>query len=182
MTATYGASSGRPSGSRPRKDQWVRMGHAGWAGWQAWQEQGRTGAPPARADQLRIGDADRDQAATALGEHYAQGRITTEEHAERLDRIWAARTRAELGPVFADLPAPGPLAPPPAPAPPPRRGWSPPVVRSWRGPRLFPLLLLALVIGVFTPAHVFPLMLIAGLVWLVLRTGGCRARWTHTRQ
>jgi hypothetical protein len=178
MTAAYGASSGRPRGPRPKQEQWVRMGQAGWAGWQAWQEQARTGTPPARADQLRIGDADREQAATALAEHYAQGRITTEEHTERLDRIWAARTRAELGPVFADLPAPGPQAPAPAPAPPPRRGWGPPAVRTWRGPRLFPLMLLALVIGVFTPLHVFPLMLVGFLVWLLFRRGGC---WGHMR-
>ena len=44
-------------------------------------------------EQLRLSDAERDQAAAALGEHYAQGRLTQEEHAERLDRIWAARTR-----------------------------------------------------------------------------------------
>lgn len=178
MTATYGGSGGSAKG-RGRQDHWVRMGQAGWAGWQAWQEQARTGAPPARADQLRMSDADRDQAAAALGEHYAQGRITTEEHAERLDRIWSARTRAELAPLFADLPAPGPLTPPPAPVPPPRRGWSPPVVRTWRGPRLFPLLLIALVIGVFTEAHVFPLVLVAGLVWLVFRRGWCSSHFRH---
>jgi ferric-dicitrate binding protein FerR (iron transport regulator) len=57
-------------------------------------------------EQLRIGDAEREQAATALGEHYAQGRITADEHAERLEQIWSARTRAELQPVFRDLPGP----------------------------------------------------------------------------
>ena len=44
------------------------------------------------------------QAAEELGEHYAQGRLTTEEHSERLDRILEARTRAELAPIFSDLP------------------------------------------------------------------------------
>ena len=182
VTAAYGPGGpGGPRGSRGKQDQWVRMGHAGWAGWQAWQQQSRTGVPPAPADQLRMSDADRDQAAASLGEHYAQGRITTEEHSERLDRIWSARTRAELAPLFADLPAPGPLAPAPAPVPPPRRGWGPPAVRAWRGPGLFPLLLLALVIGVFTPLHVFPLMLIGGLAWVVLRRGGCRRTSSHMR-
>ena len=56
-----------------------------------------------RRQHLRISDAEREQAAAELGEHYAQGRLTAEEHAERLDRIWAARTRAELA---ADLPRP----------------------------------------------------------------------------
>lgn len=53
---------------------------------------------------LRIGDADRDRAAADLGEHYAQGRLTADEHAERLEQVWAARTRAELLPLFRDLP------------------------------------------------------------------------------
>ena len=33
---------------------------------------------------------------TSSAEHYAQGRLTAEEHSERLDRIWAARTRGDL--------------------------------------------------------------------------------------
>ena len=68
-------------------------------------------------EHLRIGDKEREQAATALGEHYAQGRLTTEEHSERLDRIWAAKTRSELAPIFRDLPGPGtprPAGPAPA--------------------------------------------------------------------
>jgi hypothetical protein len=57
-------------------------------------------------EHLRIGDAEREQAATALGEHYAQGRLTADEHAERLELVWQARTRAELQPLFRDLPDP----------------------------------------------------------------------------
>jgi hypothetical protein len=53
---------------------------------------------------LRIGDAEREQAASDLNEHYAEGRLTADEHAERLDAIWTARTRADLAPIFADLP------------------------------------------------------------------------------
>ena len=44
--------------------------------------------------ELRIGDAEREQAATDLGEHCAQGRITTEERelvAERHVRPCSAR-------------------------------------------------------------------------------------------
>jgi hypothetical protein len=54
--------------------------------------------------ELRIGDAERTAAADELAEHYAQGRLSTEEHHERLDRIWAARTPSDLVPVFSDLP------------------------------------------------------------------------------
>jgi Flp pilus assembly protein TadB len=55
-------------------------------------------------ERLRIADADRESAARELGEHFALGRITIEEHAERLEQIWAARTAADLAPAFRDLP------------------------------------------------------------------------------
>ncbi|HSI92936.1 MAG TPA: DUF1707 domain-containing protein [Jiangellaceae bacterium] len=54
--------------------------------------------------QIRIGDAERDAAAAALGDHYAAGRLTKAEYDERIDQIWAARFNADLAPVFADLP------------------------------------------------------------------------------
>jgi hypothetical protein len=58
----------------------------------------------AQGPALRIGDAERERAAADLGEHFAQGRLSVDEHAERLEQVWAARTRAELAPVFRDLP------------------------------------------------------------------------------
>ncbi len=54
--------------------------------------------------ELRIGDTERTAAAEELGEHYAQGRLSAEEHQERLDRAMGARTASELTPLFADLP------------------------------------------------------------------------------
>jgi Flp pilus assembly protein TadB len=57
-------------------------------------------------DGLRIGDAEREAAARELGEHFALGRISVDEHAERLEQIWAARTAADLAPAFRDLPRP----------------------------------------------------------------------------
>ena len=75
-------------------------------------------------DALRLSDAERDEAARLLGEHYAAGRLTPAEHDERTDRAYAARTRGELPPLFADLPGGSPWNPPsetrpPAPAAPP---------------------------------------------------------------
>lgn len=55
---------------------------------------------------LRIGDAERDGAATALGEHYAAGRLTKDEFDERITHVWSARVQADLEPVLADLPRP----------------------------------------------------------------------------
>jgi hypothetical protein len=57
--------------------------------------------------ELRIGDDDRDQAATALSDHYAAGRLTKEEFDDRVVRVWSARFQADLAPLFADLPGPG---------------------------------------------------------------------------
>ncbi len=58
----------------------------------------------------RIGDAERDAAVQALGEHYAAGRITKEEFDERSDRAMRARTDSDLRPLFADLPLLAPQA------------------------------------------------------------------------
>ena len=54
--------------------------------------------------QIRIGDAERDSAAAALGEHYAAGRLTKDEYDERIDRVWAAKYEDDLVPLFIDLP------------------------------------------------------------------------------
>ena len=58
------------------------------------------------AGNVRLSDNERDRAAAELSEHYAQGRLDAEEHAERLDAIWTARTQADLAPIFEDLPRP----------------------------------------------------------------------------
>lgn len=56
------------------------------------------------AGEVRIGDAERDRAVTALGEHFAAGRITKDEFDERSDQATKARYAAEITPLFADLP------------------------------------------------------------------------------
>ena len=59
---------------------------------------------PGDAAAMRISDADRDRAASVLGGALAEGRLSPEEHAERLDAIFAAKTHADLVPVVRDLP------------------------------------------------------------------------------
>ena len=60
---------------------------------------------------VRVGDADRDAVAAQLREHYADGRLTLEELNERLDQVFAAKTKADLNTVMHDLPqAPRPTA------------------------------------------------------------------------
>ncbi|MFI9719028.1 DUF1707 domain-containing protein [Streptomyces sp. NPDC052396] len=54
---------------------------------------------------LRASDADRDRVAEILREALAEGRLTAEEHAERVEDAYRARTLAELEPLLHDLPA-----------------------------------------------------------------------------
>jgi hypothetical protein len=53
--------------------------------------------------ELRASDADRDRVALQLREALAEGRLTPEEHSERIDAVFAARTLADLEPLTADL-------------------------------------------------------------------------------
>lgn len=81
---------------------------------------------------LRASDADRDRTADILREALAEGRLTAEEHSERIDGVYRAKTTAELEPLVRDLPAahePPPAArrtPEPAPSR-PSPGVVPPV-------------------------------------------------------
>lgn len=56
---------------------------------------------------MRASDADRDRVADQLREALAEGRLTADEHAERLDAAYNAKTYAELAPIVRDLPATG---------------------------------------------------------------------------
>jgi hypothetical protein len=54
---------------------------------------------------VRVGDAERDQAATVLREHCVHGRLTLEEFSARLDELYRVRDDQELAAVLRDLPA-----------------------------------------------------------------------------
>ncbi|MFF7728174.1 DUF1707 domain-containing protein [Streptomyces sp. NPDC008001] len=62
-------------------------------------------AAPAPA--LRASDADRDRFAEILRDAMADGRITAEEHSERIAAVYRAKTLGELEPLVGDLPAAG---------------------------------------------------------------------------
>jgi len=57
---------------------------------------------------FRIGDAERNSAMDALGEHLSSGRIDLDEFGARSAQVTQARTVADLNSLFADLPAPHP--------------------------------------------------------------------------
>jgi len=128
-------------------------------------------------DRLRIGDAEREAAARELGEHFALGRITADEHSERLEQIWAARTAADLAPAFQDLPRPRAAQQAPRP-----KATTSPVRRSrgWDIPRVpFPFKLLLGIVVIWWGFHHPLFLLVAAIVWFVFvrRFIHRRRRW-----
>lgn len=88
-------------------------------------------AEPA-GDRSLASDAERDWVCAVLQEACVQGRLTTDELSHRLGIALRARTRAELEPLFADLPGVPPAL---SPAPPPggsARRWHVGVVGTTR--------------------------------------------------
>jgi hypothetical protein len=61
--------------------------------------------PAPAAPGLRASDADRDRIADILREALAEGRLTADEHAERVEGVLAAKTVGELEVFIRDLPA-----------------------------------------------------------------------------
>ncbi|MGP2442825.1 DUF1707 SHOCT-like domain-containing protein [Streptomyces sp. JW3] len=77
---------------------------------------------PTPVTELRASDADRDRIADMLREAHAEGRLSADEHAERVEGVLAAKTVGELDGFVRDLPAAHerrafPSAPPRRPAP-----------------------------------------------------------------
>jgi len=126
---------------------------------------------------LRIGDAEREEAARELGEHYALGRISADEHSDRLEQIWAARTSADLTPLFGDLPRPEPERP--APTARDRLRDLTPRPGSLPGP----LRLLAFVVLFVLAVTHLPIVLVALLVYVLVvrRAGRRRPPWQGHR-
>ncbi|HET9894759.1 MAG TPA: DUF1707 domain-containing protein [Streptosporangiaceae bacterium] len=104
-------------------------------------------------DRIRTSDADRERVTARLREHFAEGRLTREELDERITAALSARTFGQLRRVLADLPEPAGTVAAPRP---PRQGWpaggpAPYLVAFRRGPRLLPIVALALLVFVLVP-------------------------------
>ncbi|MEY9878359.1 hypothetical protein ABH931_007886 [Streptacidiphilus sp. MAP12-33] len=93
------SSSGSSSGSQPE-----RLPEAAPQDRPGRQPAARPFAEPSEGD-LRASDADRERVAAALRDAYAEGRLDVEEHSQRLDAAYAAKTLGELVPLTRDLPA-----------------------------------------------------------------------------
>jgi hypothetical protein len=141
---------------------------AAWTGAVQGAVGGARGAPAVPA-QVRIGDAERESAVSALGEHYAAGRLTKEEFDERAAVAWSARTSGDVAPLFTDLPQ---LQAPPVRRAQPRRG-------SWRlAMGLWWVFVLLMVLAVAGQVPWFAFAIFAGLWWTGAFSGFHR-RWAH---
>ncbi|MGW4563256.1 DUF1707 SHOCT-like domain-containing protein [Streptomyces sp. NPDC004561] len=69
------------------------------------QKPARTQDAAPSVSALRASDADRDRVADILREALAEGRLTADEHAERVDGVLNAKTVGELEVFIQDLPA-----------------------------------------------------------------------------
>jgi len=133
-------------------------------------------------DRIRISDADRERVTARLREHFAEGRLTSEELDERISAALSAKTFGDLRKIMADLPDSSP-APPNAKQPPP---WAyRPGFVACRGPRLLPLAILFLIAAVAIPGvgWMFVAFLkVVLLVWLVACIAGLIAAFRFRRR
>lgn len=119
-------------------------------------------------DHIRVSDADRERITSRLREHFAEGRLTSDELDERVSAALNAKTFGDLRPLMADLPEPVSA---PARASHPRPAGPPNWVAHRRGPRLMPLLMLVALVALLAPAGggwlVLGLFKVVLMVWLV---------------
>ena len=119
---------------------------------------------PASDQHMRVSDAERQEVADRLAEHFSSGRLDQAEFDERVGRAMSAKTRADLNGLFEDLPETGaPAATDP----------KDPASQARRRHR-HPILLAALIVFVaIAAAHVvWPLLWIGFLVAIVLFATG----------
>lgn len=123
-------------------------------------------------DRIRVSDADREQVTARLREHYAEGRLNSEELDERVTAALNAKTFGDLRRVMTDLPDAA-MEPGPAPQAPSWPGR--PRLMLWRGPRLLPLALIVLIAAIALPGAGWMFVGILRamlLIWLVATVAG----------
>ena len=142
-------------------------------------DSGTSGFP--RGD-IRVSDADRDQAVAELSEHFQTGRLTQDEFDERSSSALQAKTGADLTALFTDLPRQPVATATTSPEPGPVDGYGPPrppVRHIPVGRLVIGLIILSIILSnVLSVGH-------AGFGWLIpvvifafifLRIGGGRRR------
>jgi hypothetical protein len=123
-------------------------------------------------DRMRVSDADRERVTARLREHFAEGRLSSEELDERVTAALSAKTFGDLRRVMTDLPEPAPeVAQVPQSAPwAGRRG-----AVAWRGPRILPLAIIVLIAALVIPGAgwlFFAFLKVVLVLWLVACVAG----------
>jgi hypothetical protein len=98
-------------------------------------------------DRIRASDADRERVTARLRDHYAEGRLTSEELDERTSAALHAKTFGDLRRVMTDLPDPV-LVPQAAPG---LRPSGPSWMARRRGPRFLPVAMVLLLVALLAP-------------------------------
>jgi hypothetical protein len=126
-------------------------------------------------DRIRISDADRERVTARLREHFAEGRLSSDELDERITATLSAKTFGDLRAVMADLPDSVPV-PPGSPQGSPAPPWA---AGRWavvpRGPRLMPLVIVALIAAVIIPGAgwlFLAFVKVALVIWLIACLAG----------
>ncbi|MFD1150338.1 DUF1707 SHOCT-like domain-containing protein [Saccharothrix hoggarensis] len=124
---------------------------------------------------IRVGDAEREQALELLGTHLGEGRLSVDEFGERSARVATAKTRGELYALFGDLPAPRPTFPQVVPHVPPP---DPAVRRTFQlDPRVSSAVLTGVAVAavaLYFVARTPLVFLLIPLVWLLIGRMGRR--------
>ena len=126
-------------------------------------------------DRMRISDADREHVTERLREHFAAGRLDSEELDERTTAALNAKTYGDLRRVMVDLPEPAPVGASTGAMPPPDWRGRQHVYAYRRGPRLLPLALLVLFAAIILPPVgfvFFAFLKVILLIWLVTCVAG----------
>jgi hypothetical protein len=126
-------------------------------------------------DRMRISDADREHVTDRLREHFAAGRLDSEELDERTTAALNAKTYGDLRRVMADLPEPAPVGASTGAMPPPHWAGRQHVYAYRRGPRLLPLALLVLFAAIILPPVgfvFFAFLKVILLIWLITCVAG----------
>jgi hypothetical protein len=125
-------------------------------------------------DRMRVSDADREAVTAKLRDHYAEGRLNSDELDERVTAALHAKTYGDLRALTTDLPGPAGVPPrtmarPSSGGPPPWRHGPP----QWRHRHRPPVLLLGLIALLVVLASggsfvLFGFLRLIVMFWLVL--------------
>ncbi|GGR70795.1 hypothetical protein J2S40_002304 [Nocardioides luteus] len=118
-------------------------------------------------DNLRVSEAEREEASARLAEHYSTGRLSDDDYYERLDAIWSARVRGDLEMLFTDLPRSAPQ--------PPQLVHNP----HRRRPRAFPLVACFLLVAIGLVVMGVPWWIFAAIALGALAFRNSRHRHHH---